>query len=636
MTESILFDGYLKTKNKKCVDKFKNVPASDLRSLEEVQAFDEYAGRLAPDTVLIDIDDAEQAEILMNIVEQKQLDCKVIQTTRGKHFYFRNDGSFDRCGTHKKLACGLTADIKIGAKSSYAVLKFGGQERFTEWDVEDGKSYQTPPKWLLPVKSSTDFIEMEEGDGRDSALYSYILNLQSIGMDKDEAIECINIINDHLLKDKMSPEDIERITRDEAFLKPVFFNKGTFLFDSFAMFMRSEHHIKRINGQLHMFKDGIYIPGYAEIESAMIQHIPSLNRARRKEVLDYLEILIRDETPSTDAKWIAFRNGLLNIQTDEFVDFTPDVVVTNIIPWDYNKHAYNELTDQTLDKISCNDAAIRALLEEMAGACMFRSNNLAGGKAFILTGSGSNGKSTYLNMIKTMLGKDNIASLDIKKFDDRFSTIMLYGKLANIGDDISSDYIADSAIIKKVITGETISAEQKGQPKFDFEPKCKVIVSSNNIPRIGSGQDSFAIIRRFVIIPFNALFSKDDEGHDTFIGDKLKSQEAIEYLIRLGVEGLKRVLEIGEYTSSDELVSKLKQYEEKTNPVLGFVAETSIDEILYHTPPEVYIKFTIYCDEQGIKPYPKSEFKDAIKEKLHLDISPRKIAGKSVRVYVEA
>ena len=627
-----LFDGYLKTKNKKCVDKFKNIPASELRTLEEVQAFDEYAGRLASDTVLIDIDDAEQANILMDIVEQKQLDCKVICTTRGKHFYFRNDGSFTSCGTHKKLACGLTADIKVGTKNSYAVLKYDGQERFIEWDSEDGKSYQTPPKFLLPVKSGIDFVGMENGDGRDSALYGYILNLQSIGLTKDESIECIHIINDHLLKDKMSDADIERITRDEAFLKPVFFNKGTFLFDSFAMFMVSEHHIKRINGQLHMFKDGVYVSGYAEIESAMIQHIPSLSRAKRKEVLDYLEILIREETQATDAKWIAFRNGLLNIQTDEFVDFTPDVIITNIIPHDYNPSAYSTLVDDTLDRISCNDKSVRALLEEMAGYCLYRRNEL--GKAFILTGTGSNGKSTYLNMIKHMLGRKNISVLDMKKLNDRFSTVMMYGKLANIGDDISDNFLDDSSEFKKIVTGETIDAEQKGQPKFEFDPYVKLIFSANNIPRIGKGKDSSAIIRRLVIIPFNAKFTNSDPDYVPFIGDKLKEQDAIEHLITLGVAGLKRVLINKQFTTSENLQKEIEEFEEMNNPVLGFFRETDVSDVENQPTKDIYTLYNEYCINNGMTAMSKGEFSKQCKKYYGVEIIDRKINGQKHRIFV--
>lgn len=121
------------------------------------------------------------------------------------------------------------------------------------------------------------------------------------------------------------------------------------------------------------------------------------------------------------------------------------MVITNKIPWPYNPAAYNELLDHTLDKIACNRPEIRALLEEMIGSTFYRSNTVAGGRSFILTGEGANGKSTILVALKTLLGVQNIASLDLKELGDRFKTAELFGKLANIGDDIGSDYMPPMA-----------------------------------------------------------------------------------------------------------------------------------------------------------------------------------------------
>ena len=82
----MFFKGYIKTNGKTALEKFKNVP---LRTLDEVKNFDSYAGILATDAVLIDVDDHEQSETLMQIVEDKQLLCRVYETSRGKHFFFK-------------------------------------------------------------------------------------------------------------------------------------------------------------------------------------------------------------------------------------------------------------------------------------------------------------------------------------------------------------------------------------------------------------------------------------------------------------------------------------------------------------------------------------------------------------------
>lgn len=628
----MFFKGYVETKDKKCIEKFKN--RTDFKTYRQVKSLPEFAGILATDIILIDIDDFEQSEKLFNIVKDLQLKCRVYQTSRGKHFLFKNT-TVETCRTKASLAIGLTADIKLGKRNSYSILKFNGKERTILYDNADNEEPQDLPKWLLPVKTTMEFLNLEPGDGRNQSLFNYILTLQSNDFSVEESRECIRLINKYILKVPLSDDELEVILRDDAFKKPVFFKGTTFLFDKFATYIKNNNHIIRINNQLHLYRDGIYISGQAEIEAEMIKHIPQLNRSKRTEVLSYLDIMIRENTPASPAHMIAFRNGILNIKDDSFIPFSPDIVITNRIEWDYNPHAYCELTDKTLDKIACNDPNIRALLEEAAGFCMFRRNEL--GKAFILTGTGSNGKSTYLNMLKHMLGKHNVSSLDLKKLGDRFSTVMLFGKLANIGDDISDEFIMDASIFKKIVTGETIDAEQKGQPKFEFEPYVKLFFSANNIPRMGKGRDSAAILRRLVIIPFDAKFSSDDPDYNPHIGDALRSQESMEYLIQLGLKGLKRILETKKFSESEKVQKELEEYEESNNPVLGFIKEIELsDDFKIENEPtsEVYKRYQEYCLANNLQPMSNIEFSKQINRILNMQVTIKRVGNKTYRVFV--
>lgn len=628
----MFFKGYVETKDKKCIEKFKG--RTDFKTYEEVQSLPEFAGILAPDAILIDVDDMEQSQLLLKICEGEDIRCKILESRSGMHFLFKNS-KIDKCYTKTTLACGLVTDIKSGFKNSYEVLKIDGKERELVYDILEDEEYQEVPKWLFPIKSSVDFINMGAGDGRNQALFNYILTLQANDFSIDEARKTIQIINKYILKDPLSDDELNVILRDEAFAKPVFFKGTTFLFDKFAVFLKNNHHIIRINNQLHLYKDGIYVSGQSEIESVMISHIPQLNRAKRTEVMAYLDILIRENTPAAPANKIAFRNGLYDVYTDEFVPFTHEHVITNKIEWDYNPHAYWDMTDEVLNNIACDDPAIRSLLEEMIGYCLFRRNEL--GKAFILTGSGSNGKSTFLNMVKTLLGKRNLSVLDLKKLGDRFSTVMLFGKLANIGDDISDEFVTDAAEFKKIVTGETIDAEQKGQPKFDFEPYVKLIFSANNIPRIGKGRDSSAILRRLVIVPFNAKFDDSNPNFKPFIGDSLKGQESMEYLIQLGIQGLKRVLTNRKFTSSQKVQDELDEFEETNNPILGFFKECQNEEFEIENEPtnKVYKKYQEYCIANSLTPLSNGEFSKQVKKHFDFVIVDKKIQGKKYRIFVK-
>lgn len=627
----MFFKGYVETKNKKCIEKFKN--RTDFKTFEQVRSLPEFAGILAAETILVDIDDFESSEILFKVVKEYSLRCRVYKTSRGKHFLFKNSG-VPTNKTGCKLAIGLTADIKIGTRNSYSVLKYDGKEREILYDTAENEEAQPLPRWLHPVKTSLEFIDMDAGDGRNQSLFNYILTLQASGFAVEESRECIRIINKFVLKSPLADDEVETILRDDAFKKPVFFMGSTFLFDKFAAFLKSNHHIIKINNQLHIYRNGIYVSGLAEIESEMIQHIPSLNRAKRTEVLAYLDIMIRENTKAEDANLIAFENGLYDIVDDSFTEFTPEHIITNKIRWRYNPEAYSELADNTLNKISCNDPQIRALLEEAIGYCFYRRNEL--GKAFILTGDKSNGKSTFLSMVQYLLGDENIASLDLKELGDRFKTAELFGKLANVGDDIGDEFIANAAIFKKLVTGDRVSAERKGQNPFEFNNYSKFLFSANNIPRIKD--KTGAVQRRLIIIPFDATFSRDDPDFNPYIKHLLKSDEVMEYLIVLGIQGLKRVLENRAFTSSTKVQRELDDYEEQNNPILGFFRECEDEEFQIENEPtnKVYKRYQEYCLANSLQAMSNIEFSKQVNRILNFQVVNKKINGKKYRIFVRA
>ena len=626
-----LYRGYVPTKNKKCMMPFKNKSADELETYDAVKDLPEYAGILADEIVLIDIDDYEESEVLLDIVDDMQLNTKVTETTRGKHFYFINkyghEYMLDKCGTHKRLACGITADIKVGCKNSYSVLKYDDKTRPVLYDIEDDEEYELLPKWLMPVSSKIDFISMTAGDGRNQSLFNYILTLQANDFSIDEVRECLRIINDYVLKDPLSDAELDTLMRDDAFQKPVFFKRNQFLFDKFATYLKNNNHIIKIHGQLHVYKDGIYVNGTKEIERQMIKQIPDLSRAKRSEVLSYLDVVVDSDEPMAAANHIAFKNGVYNLLTDEMEDFSPDLVITNKIPYDYYPEAYSEICDKTLDKLACQDKKIRMLLEECIGYCFYRRNELR--KSIILTGEKENGKSTFLSMLETLLGQENITSLDLKELGERFKTAQLFGKLANIGDDIGDEFIPNPAIFKKLSSGNPVNAEFKGADPFDFSSYAKLIFSANDIPRIKD--KSGAVISRLVIIPFNARFSANDPDFDPYIKYKLIVPEVMEYLIVLGIKGLKRILANQQFTVSTKVQKALTEYEVNNNPILLFFQD---DPKIYNEPTQkVYQEYYSFCVMNNYTPMSNIEFSKQAKKYFGATITNKMVNGKRYRVF---
>ena len=622
-----LYKGYVLSRGKVILEKYKGVKS--FKSYDEVKDAESFAGILEDDVILIDIDEKEQSDVLFNIVKAEKIACRVYETSRGKHFLFKNDG-IQSNKTHARNAIGLTQDIKIGSKNGTECLKIDGVERPILYDKTVKGEYQKIPQWLFPVNSQVDLYNLGEGDGRNDNLFRYILVLQSQDFSKEMTRETLRIINKYVFKEPLDDKELEIICRDEAFQAPLFFKDKTFLFDRFAIYLRNEKNIIKIDGLLHIYHDGVYVCDYKKIESEMIKLIPTLSKSKRKEVLDYLEILIQDNTKRSDARYIAFQNGVYDVTTFEFLPFDPSYVITNRIDHRYNEEAYSEIADTVLDRLTCNDKQLRMILEEVIGYTFYRRNELR--KAFVLLGDKANGKSTYLDMIKNLLGDNNTSALDLNELGDRFKTAELHNKLANIGDDIGDMFIANPAVFKKLVSGDRINAERKGQDPFDFNNYSKFLFSANDMPRIKD--KTGAVINRLIMIPFNARFDKNSANYDPFIKYKLQTEECMEYLIQIGLDGLQRVLENQQFTMCDKIQKEIDDYNKTNNPILLFL--DIYDGDLEGKPArDVYGAYCVFCDDNKYLPMSNIEFSRQIHKMLNLSVVSKTVKGKKSRVFVK-
>ena len=627
---SCVFKGYATGDKKNPTMKVKN---SHLLSWDQVQDCESFGAILNEGFVDISFDSDELSQKFWDMSEQNGWNCLILENPANGHIhsYWRDSHKrIERGGKDKKLAVGLTADIHSG--STYIPLKIEGVERFPpSFEPEE---IDEVPEELLPVKTNIDLMSLKEGEGRNDELFKYILILQSqLVLEKDTIKRILNNINHFIFRDSLSQDEMDTITRDEAFGKPIFYKGKTFLHNVFGQYLKNEYHIIRINGQLHVYDNGVYRSGYRFIESKMVELIPTLKANHRVETLKFLEIITPEETQISDANLIAFRNGVFDLETKELKPFSPDYIITNIIPWDYNPYAYSELADKTLNKISCNDKEIRSLLEECIGYCFFRQNELSA--SFFLTGEGSNGKSTFLDMVKNVLGRQNFVSLDLDELSERFSTTTMFGKLANIGDDISDEFLQGKSIasFKKIVSGNDVKAENKGQDAYFFKPYTKLLFSANEIPRMRN-KGFKAIKRRLVIIPFNAVFSKDDPDFDAGITWKLKKQDVAEYLIQLGIQGLERVLANQGFTESQKVTDEVDNFERDNNPILLFLEEVEEDEILNHETKEVFARYDTFCHESGFQRIAMQTFTKEIKKHLHCERKDVRINGQKKIIFV--
>lgn len=620
------FRGFITLDGKAASMKFKDVPAERLLPEDVADSLGDYAGIIADDMVVVDIDESSQAEKMLSIVRDKTVKCIVYKTDRGMHFLFHNDGNVRQNANSATLACGLRADIKCGSKNSYIVRKHDGMVRPTIYGDEAGDI----PCWARPIRNAPDFVDMEKGDGRNNALFAYILKLQQNGFSRMEIRLVLSVVNDFVFSDKLSQSELDTIMRDGAFQKQSFYDsKNHFLFDDFARYIIQKHHVVRISGRLHIWNGYAYIPSDSLIERKMIEEIPRLKKQDRNEAMDYISLLLVDSEAEADPRYVAFRNGIYDIDEDRMLPLSPDIIVTNPIPHNYIAGAYDKFGDEFLDRLSCDDIQIRQILEEAIGYPLLRKNELR--KSFLLYGGKSNGKSTFLDIIHTILGDDNIVSMDLRELGERFKTSQFFEVLANIGDDIADDFINDLAIFKKLVSGDRLNAERKGQDPFDFAPYAKLFFSANTLPRLKDRTGS--VIDRMIIIPFNAEFGADKPDYDPFIKYKLRKEEVIEYFIAVGIRGLRRVLLHNAFTGSTKVEKCLRAYDAENNNVVGWI-DATLPDIENHTVMEVYQRYREFCQMSNILPMSAGEFSKQLRRRCGYASKVERINGRPQRIFI--
>jgi putative DNA primase/helicase len=247
------------------------------------------------------------------------------------------------------------------------------------------------------------------------------------------------------------------------------------------------------------------------------------------------------------------------------------------------------------------------LLSEIPAYCLLYNENWQ--TMFMLFGEGSNGKSLYMRLLTKMLGEDNVSHIPLQDFqsENRFATIDLLGKLANIYADIPKEALHDTSLIKAISGEDKVPAERKFKDRFFFEPKAKFIFSANVLPLIND--DTFAFWRRWILLEFPNKFPKNPEFEQ-----KILSKDNVDALLKKAIEHLPKLLERRSLTQTKNTEELARIWEMEANSGKAFV------------------KYCVERDPKGL--IMARELKDryfAFCEKYDLELASEKALGRYLK-----
>lgn len=502
-------------------------------------------------------------------------------------------------------------------------------------------------------RARVDASEFKKG-GRNNQLFKMACGLMSQSWDDDAIIASIETYN-AMSGNPLPKHEVDKLInsalrlpkgRSEEYYKGELDPKGG------TAQLRKANHVGVSQTMLDKYSacyldgapavfDGLsYKVGWNEVERAILREWPNSKDRDRKEVVKYLDLTMPRETQSPP-NFIGFRNGVLDVDTMELLSFSPEFRIPNVIPHDWNPKAQSNVLDGMLRRVACNDPFIESNLCEFLGLSMYRSAKYA--YAAILLGqkleTASNGKSTYIDMIRNVLGEENYSSLSLHSLGERFNQDFMAGKLANLGDDISSEFTkgASLEVFKKAVSGSEITTDVKNSRGYSFKPYCTMVFSANEFPKLENLDDG--TLRRLFPIRFNAHFSDTDEDFDPDIGEKLRSEECCEAAIVRGVWGLKRVIEQRRPTDNAESKRMVEDIKVDNSSILQWVEDEFVSRewLWQRETRDAYMRYSKWCDESGVrKPYGKKKFSTDICAKFKFEVLNTSRNGRSVRVFTDA
>lgn len=185
------------------------------------------------------------------------------------------------------------------------------------------------------------------------------------------------------------------------------------------------------------------------------------------------------------------------------------------------------------------DEEERATLQEYAGYCLW-----VGGqpfkKALFILGPTDSGKSTFLDAIELVLGEENVAWQSLYNLiQTRWGTSKIYGSVVNMANEVSAGSLKRVERFKELTGGEnTVTAEFKKQPTFEFVATQKFIFATNRFPRMRNADEAFFNRCLFVEFP-NTVADEDKE-------DLLEQfEDETSAILNWMLEGLDRLREQG-------------------------------------------------------------------------------------------
>ena len=410
--------------------------------------------------------------------------------------------------------------------------------------------------------------------------------------------------------------------------------------------------VRRDNRSLWSCDGGIWKPeGDRELEHAARTALGSMNYGSnvstqlKAQAKARRELEVEQETFGLPPGLVAVENGVVYLEAAAgdggdlaLRDLKPEDFALARLPVEYDPNATYDEWEQYVHEWAEDGKA--DALQEYVGYCL-HVGALPIDRALLLVGTGANGKSTFLHVVRALLGEKNTTSIGLQTLaNEKDAVAEFYGSVANIDDDLSSRKLGQGlGMFKKLTAGDRVRGRRLYEDGFEFKATGKHLYAANQVPQVDVDDEDEAFWRRWLLVEFPNHYPPSDR--DPNLRDRFTRDEELSGVLNWAIDGWKRLLKQGRFTGEEEQAyNKRKRWQSWGDSVDEFISQCvendpDADRI---STSEAHRRYKAWCVANGKDTVGQSSFTSSLKKETvgyRDSIQVPKGTGKMTRGYAE-
>jgi len=305
-------------------------------------------------------------------------------------------------------------------------------------------------------------------------------------------------------------------------------------------------------------------------------------------------------------------NGTLDLRNGELLPHHRGDMISKLARVAYKPDAGCPRWQQFLSEITGGDQQLVHYLQQLAGVWL--TGDTSEHMLALLWGSGANGKTTYVEALRRVLGADYTQTIPVKVLLDRDrggdapqpSLVQLKGKRLVVTSESGPGSRLNEGLVKILTGGDTLSARGLHQAPIQWTPTHHLCMHTNHKPTIYDTTSS--TWRRVKLIPFAVQFSEDQQ--DKQLLDKLALE--VEGILAWAVEGCLDWQRNG-LQQPDVVTAATKSYRQEMDTLGDWLADCCLLDKKAGAPfADLYESYRTYSGDDDMS---KTRFGRSLQEK---------------------